>query len=107
METSAVMQQKKSILAESTRNAIRDLDSYWATIDAAREAHGYAALVEKPAGGITAQEYAERYRLNIHTAREQLRKMEAAGAVKRVQVMLPDPRGRVGATAVFVPTEAA
>jgi len=58
--------------------------SAWEQIDELRRAAGIVsdALAEPPAGSWTAEEYAQRYGVEVHTARRQLRRLIGAGAVE-------------------------
>jgi predicted ArsR family transcriptional regulator len=55
----------------------------WEQIDELRRAAGIVsdALTEPPPDSWTAEEYAQRYGVTVHTARQQLAKLIRAGAV--------------------------
>jgi len=57
--------------------------SAWEQIDELRRAAGIVsdALAEPPADSWTAEEYAHRYGVDVHTARRQLRKLVDAGVI--------------------------
>lgn len=90
-------------MKRSTVAALDTLDTYWAKFDQARAAHKIAALVERPAGSVTAAEYAERYGVTQDTAWGQLRRLEKKGAVKRVPVLMSNARGQMISSPVFLP----
>ena len=86
--------------AEDRMNGMWDLVNQ-ARVDAKLRAAG--ALLERPAGGFTINEYGQHFGLSRATAKVQCEQMRDNGTVLEVQVMLATSYGRVQAHRMFVP----
>lgn len=95
----------KRPLDTATVSAIDALDRHWAMVDAAREKIGLVTVLERPEGGITIPEYAERYGVPKTTAAQQLNRMVDEGVMLRFAVKMPNARGHLVGIAVFAPCQ--
>ena len=94
--------KKLTGISKSVTSAASNLTAMWAAVDKVKKEAFGEILHVRPSNSITVNEYAGKYSLSIEVARAQLERLKQTGKMNRVNALLPDARGHVKSTVVYV-----